>query len=268
MTVPNETIFQLAKGVQQSFPAAQSYGRVRSKLEKQGWSEILLYKAVADHCDENCIDPKSMIPETKELLIGCSQSLNHLNNDNNFPFLRGQFHQLQNGDMSTGGVKSPEQRGRFLCNCCYIVKEKNERSIQRSSKNSCQVCVRAQSKAHNDKTRKSTIERNERHRARDEAKENGEPTAFQQGVEAPRGRQPISPVIQAKEIVAAQEEFQPEPIITHEEVTMLNEHIPANKATTAEITEVIADAKTASITITCASKELHLVLSALAEVTA
>lgn len=135
-----------------------SYGRMRTKLNKQGFSEIAIYKAITKHCIENDIDPKSMAKETQTYIEGCALNMFHPKVSNDFHFLRGQFHKLRHGDLKRDEAKSPEQKGNFLCNHCYHILPDRLRCGGKNEKYLCASCKSIKSKAaYNKKKREGFI---------------------------------------------------------------------------------------------------------------
>lgn len=146
-------VYVLAKGVQETM-SKQRYGALRRNLIKKGFSEIALHVAMANHCDENGIPQKKMIHEMYTLIEGCGRNALFPKMDNAFSYLRGLYHDLRNGDLVLSEPKSPEQRGRFLCNTCYQIKDKHEQSGRKTEKNTCCDCSKYQSNAYVEKKKK------------------------------------------------------------------------------------------------------------------
>lgn len=134
-----EIIYQLAKFVQKTM-VPQSYGRKRTKLTSNGFSEIALYSAVARHLEENEIKPINYVKSMLNLIDGCSSDAFYPKHANDYHYLRGQYHDLRNGNLQLHEAKSPEQRGMFLCNKCFLVRNDKERSKAKNYKNTCQPC--------------------------------------------------------------------------------------------------------------------------------
>lgn len=239
MTYNTETFTALVADVR-AMMTAHAYGRLRTKLTKQGFSEIALFHAIATHSDDHFTDASDMVRDTVAVLEGCSRNMHFLNTSNTMPFLRGKFHQLRYGDLKLSEPKCPEQKGKFLCTHCYHVCDKGDRSQQKTTPHSCKACIAGQAKVRSQNKR-------------DADKRTDEPNVPVQTIGVALATQPlIEPLTEL-------------PIIL-EELSMPTEtsEILQNSI---KLTEVIADSEVASVTVNCAPKDLHLVLAAINKVT-
>lgn len=123
-----------------------SYGAIRRKLDKNGFSEIALYQAVNNHCLENDIAPAKMAKDMLELLKGCADNVFFPKTSDKFHYLRGSFHDLRMGNLDRDEPKAPEQRGLFLCNRCFLVKKESERSPRKNERYTCDTCAKEASR--------------------------------------------------------------------------------------------------------------------------
>ncbi len=134
-----EIIYELAKGVHGQIKP-QIYGHIRKRLMgKQGISEIALYSAVADHLEENDIHPAKYVDDMIILLELISENMFIIKTDDRFAYLRDRFASISMED-------SPESKGQFLCNRCFITKHDRERAPHKHYKTSCEPCYRLLSK--------------------------------------------------------------------------------------------------------------------------
>ena len=184
-----EIIFELAKGVHSNV-SAQAYGFIRRKLiEKQGISEVALYSAVAEHLQENDIDPSRYTTDMIQLLKDISENLFAIKTNDNYSYLRSSF-----SAINLEG--SPESKGQFLCNKCFIVKDGKDRCPKENYKNSCDNCYKEESK-------KSATRYQQRQRDKKKEEKNSpppEPTEPTEEVKAPEAaQQPQSPPQQSIE---------------------------------------------------------------------
>ncbi len=231
-------IYALAKATQE-LPAFSKirYTQILKRVVKNGFSEIALYKAVTDHCDENDISYEDMAEDMHNLLVGCAENVFFPKMDNNFGYLRGMYHDLRYGDLSRDEPKCAEQRGLFLCGRCYTIKDENLRSNKKSDKRSCKDCANA---AANLANKRST----EKKRAQLSSKEAPEPMPHQQPLITPE---------EAVEMV----EVNTAPVQKREPVVIDDSRIEGIK-----VKEVMADANGATITIECETASLGEVLMA------
>ncbi len=240
-------IYQLAKGISEKKSTA-SYGRLRSKLQKQGFSEIALYSAAARHCQENSIPPEKYIKDMLALIEGCGRDLFFPKNHNDFHYLRREYHDIRDGNLEKGEDKSPEQRGMYLCNICFLVKDKKERCKGANEKYTCSECKKEKSKAsYADNKKKKPV------RVTEEA--------------TPKETTPEHHYIPAsmnKEENTNMPSTTPEPTKSFANILGSNVIPPENSV---KITEVMADEKGATISISCPTAQLHLVLAALSPMT-
>ena len=125
-----DIIYVLAKGVYE-ITGPQSYGHIRRGLiDSQGVSEIALYSAVADHLEENDIDPKNYISDMLDLVKETSKNLFFIKMDDRYHYLLDRFESLSL-------TNSPEKQGKFLCMRCFTLKKDSERSKLKNYKNCC-----------------------------------------------------------------------------------------------------------------------------------
>ncbi len=212
------------------------YSHVIKRVVKNGFSEIALYKAVVDHCDENDIKYASMGSDMWTLLQGCAENVFFPKMDNEFSYLRGMYHDLRYGDLNRDEPKCAEQRGLFLCGRCYLIKEDTMRSSKKSDKRSCRMCANDAANAAN----KRSV--------------------------AKRIKAVPSNIVSPEEAVQhlPQEESKP---MTHVEpvpAATTATFIPASEARIEgiKVKEVMADANGATITIECETASLGEVLMA------
>ena len=134
-----DIIYQLAKGVHSKMKP-QAYGRLRGRLtENQRVSEIGLYSAVAQHLEENDIDPNNYIDDMVGLLADVSHNVFVLKTDDKYHFLKKEY-------TAVSMSNSAESQGKFLCNKCFTVKNSEERCERPNYKNSCNDCIKIESR--------------------------------------------------------------------------------------------------------------------------
>ena len=251
-----------------------SYGRMRTKLNKQGFSEIAIYTAITKHCVENNIDPKNMAKETLEYLEGCAINMFHPKTSNDFHFLRGHFHKLRHGDLDRDEAKSSEQKGNFLCNHCYKILPDKLRSAGKNEKNMCAQCKSAKSKAYH--ARKSAEKGSPIKKAISSSSIQTELTKALStsgpGFKHADASSQLSEALNSlPEPAIKKPEPEPKPI-EPEQSTNEPEKLDMAKPESNEenkfgndvkITEVMADAESATISIQCPTEVLHLVLASI-----
>ena len=133
-----DIIHELAKGVQQTrFKGAQAYGRMRTKLRKQGISEIGLYSVVAEHVEENSLAPNKFVVDLHEIMKELAKNPFAVKNNNEYSYLFGRYESIKISRMDN--IK-------FLCNRCYRVFN-NELRIQESSY-TCKDCHQRNNKGY------------------------------------------------------------------------------------------------------------------------
>lgn len=252
-----DIIYELAKGVFAQ-KSSVTYSKMRVRLNKQGFSEIALFSAAARHCEENSIKPTSYVSDMIKLIEGCGRDLFFPKTHNDYHYLRGQFHDIRHGNLERGESKSPEQRGLFLCNMCYLIKSKNERSKSANDKHTCIDCRSKKSKKYYE-NKKTNKEGNIKEGLLEcaEVKENNVETKTNTSNEnLPENNESREKnMCDKKEVVQEKKSF----------AQLLGSK--SESGAQIELTEVIADAKGATITINCPTANLHLVLSSLSEFT-
>lgn len=234
---------------------------MRVRLNKQGFSEIAIFSAAARHCEENSIKPSAYVSDMVKLIDGCGRDLFFPKTHNDFHYLRGQYHDIRHGNLERGEGKSPEQRGLFLCNTCYQVKTKNDRSKNANEKHTCTECKSEKAKEYyaNKKVNKENdipTEIEDEPQIQENVIETNSCTSDSQASENTSIKEPSMTNIAEK---TEEKPKQEKKSFAH----LLGTQTPSK----IELTEVIADSKGATITINCPTANLYLVLSSLSELT-
>ena len=237
-----DIIYRLAKGLYSKLNK-RSYGVLRKRLDKNGFSEIALYSAVARHLDENDIKPESFIDDLEILLRGCGDNPFFPKVDNGFSFLAGQYYDLRHGDLSTGGAKSAEQRGRFLCNNCFLIKEAKEHSKRKNYANSCNACYLQMARDY----AKSKSRKNQQARQQE--------SAAPEAVAEPE-------IVAEPEVVTETPKVKAVRPIRPQETAMA-ELVLDNPEKLAKIEEIAGDQHATIVQLSCKTENLHKLLGAL-----
>ena len=293
-----DAITELARATIRSINPT-SYGRMRTKLNKQGFSEVAIYTEIAQHCVDNDIDPSSMSKETLNYLEGCALNVFHPKVSNEFSFLRGKFHKLRHGDIDKGEQKSPEQKDQFLCNACFEVKPGKLRCRSKTEKHTCTTCKAAKSKAYNARKAQEKKAKLLSSKVKEESNTSSSiPTELIKalsttgsGFKHEAASSQLSEALNSlPELTRERPKLEPSfelegsttPLETREQITEPELQTqepekqemtqPANIELKAEqnkfgndvkITEVMADAESATISIQCPTEVLHLVLASI-----
>ncbi len=241
-----DVIYELAKAVIDKKKGV-SYGRIRSKLTKQGFSEIALYSAAARHCEENFIPPSKYTKDMIILLEGCGRDILLPKTHNDYHYLRGQYHDIRHGDLSRDEAKSPEQRGLFLCNTCFLVLDGKLRSKNKNEQHTCGTCKQAKSK-----------EKNQERASRSKVDNLPEIDLVP---ESECSKSVLVPAQETNNMTEANKQIE----------TRTFANVVNNQTIKSEdrikVSEVIADENGATVTINCSTSSLHIVLASVAEIT-
>ena len=184
---------KLGEGVQHSMTPPAYAAIKRNLIEKQGVSEIALYAAVADHLEENDIDPDLYCKDAIELFQKCSKDIFILKTEDKFDYLRNSF-----STISMEG--SPESRGEFFCNKCFKVKKADEKSKKPNYKNACNDCA---VKASRDSVKNAYQKKLQREKDLKESKEQAfTPADTADTAEAAEPKEPLVSLEMVRQIIA------------------------------------------------------------------
>lgn len=255
----SEIITVLAKGVADRYRNPTKYARMRSKITKNNFSEVALYSAMADHCEENDIEPRKMIESMYDLLEGITMNAFFIKTSNEFSWLRASFHDVQHGDLTKGEPKSPEQRGKFLCNQCFIVLDKKDLNPNKNTPFTCRACIRKTSLKNYHKKKKAqeqqdqhfeTLQKTAPAATIDEKPAPSAPEPTQTTIRVPAPSYPVGATFMSEET-------------PKEKFTVVTRGADSSHQSSIEITDILAEGQIANLTLTCAVDELHILLGAI-----
>ncbi|UKA12907.1 hypothetical protein [Photobacterium damselae] len=245
-----QTIYELDRLAREKL-GAPKHSSVKARLHKSRLSYIGILNGYACHCLENDIKPVNLI---NDLINCCNDSIKNnlaIKIDSAYSCIRGNWSSILYQPEDTDPQGQPEQRGKFICSCCHLVKTKKEKSKRKSYPTFCEACA---IEAGRDQARK--------YYKKPKAKEPDQlPVVNDEPIEQPEPVQELEP-LKPLEVVEAVKPVEPVEFVGE----VIKPKQKPKSSSLVKINQIMGDSEDTQIELSLPTSHLHLLLAAVSNI--